>query len=134
MHPSEEPFTTILTKCFCRFISAPFITRTASTVGVVISTPQKKTYIWKIEQLETTTSISNSFIAWTVTKISTHSARSVFLTTYWKYSSPPNHLGKILMWWKVGISVVFVVPNAWCLTAGAVANTGLFSRQYPNGR
>ncbi len=44
----------------------------------------------------------------------------------WKYSRHPNYLGEILMWWGVGLSVVFAAPNAWYLASGAVANTVLF--------
>ena len=44
----------------------------------------------------------------------------------WKYSRHPNYLGEILMWWGVGLSVIFASPSAWYLAAGAVANTILF--------
>lgn len=44
----------------------------------------------------------------------------------WKYSRHPNYLCEILMWWCVGLSVVIVIPQAWYLLAGAVANTLLF--------
>ena len=44
----------------------------------------------------------------------------------WKYSRHPNYLGEILMWWGVGLSVIFAAPNAWYLAAGAIANTVLF--------
>ena len=44
----------------------------------------------------------------------------------WKYSRHPNYLGEILMWWGVGLSVVFAAPNAWYSAAGAIANTVLF--------
>ena len=44
----------------------------------------------------------------------------------WKYSRHPNYLGEILMWWGVALSVVFAVPKAWYLVAGALANTVLF--------
>ena len=44
----------------------------------------------------------------------------------WKYSRHPNYLGEILMWWGVGLSVVFAAPNAWYLATGAMANTVLF--------
>lgn len=44
----------------------------------------------------------------------------------WKYSRHPNYLGEILMWWGMGLSVVFVDLGAWYLIAGAVANTVLF--------
>ena len=44
----------------------------------------------------------------------------------WKYSRHPNYLGEILMWWGVGLSVVFASPNSWYLALGAVANTVLF--------
>ena len=44
----------------------------------------------------------------------------------WKYSRHPNYLGEILMWWGIGLSVIFVAPNAWYLAAGAIANTVLF--------
>lgn len=44
----------------------------------------------------------------------------------WKYSRHPNYLGEILMWWGIGLAVVFAAPDAWYLIAGAVANTILF--------
>ncbi|MBR2347073.1 MAG: DUF1295 domain-containing protein [Clostridia bacterium] len=44
----------------------------------------------------------------------------------WKYSRHPNYLGEILMWWGVGLSVIFASPSTWYLAAGAVANTILF--------
>jgi steroid 5-alpha reductase family enzyme len=44
----------------------------------------------------------------------------------WKYSRHPNYLGEIMMWWGVGLSVVFAEPGAWYLLAGALANTALF--------
>ena len=44
----------------------------------------------------------------------------------WKYARHPNYLGEILMWWGIGLSVVFAAPNAWYLIAGALANTLLF--------
>lgn len=44
----------------------------------------------------------------------------------WKYSRHPNYLGEILMWWGVALSVVSVLPDAWYLCAGALANTLLF--------
>ena len=44
----------------------------------------------------------------------------------WKYSRHPNYLGEILMWWGVCLSVICIVPDAWSLATGAVANTALF--------
>ena len=44
----------------------------------------------------------------------------------WKYSRHPNYLGEILMWWGVGLTSVCVMPQAWYLLAGALANTLLF--------
>ena len=44
----------------------------------------------------------------------------------WKYSRHPNYLGEILVWWGVGLSVIFASPSTWYLATGAVANTILF--------
>ena len=44
----------------------------------------------------------------------------------WRYSRHPNYLGEILMWWGVGLSVVFAAPEVWYLLAGALSNTVLF--------
>ena len=44
----------------------------------------------------------------------------------WAYSRHPNYLGEIIMWWGVGLSVVYASPSAWYLLAGAFANTLLF--------
>ncbi len=43
----------------------------------------------------------------------------------WKYSRHPNYLGEILMWWGVGLSVLFATGEFWWLL-GALANTMLF--------
>lgn len=47
-------------------------------------------------------------------------------TGLWKYSRHPNYLGEILMWWGVGLSVVFVMPGRFYLLVGAVVNTLMF--------
>lgn len=44
----------------------------------------------------------------------------------WKYSRHPNYLGEILMWWGIGLSAVFIMPDKWYLLAGALANNLLF--------
>lgn len=44
----------------------------------------------------------------------------------WKYCRHPNYLGEILMWWGVGLSVLFVIPSMWYLLAGAIVNTIMF--------
>ena len=44
----------------------------------------------------------------------------------WNRSRHPNYLGEILMWWSVGLAVIFAAPKAWHLLAGALANTVLF--------
>jgi steroid 5-alpha reductase family enzyme len=47
-------------------------------------------------------------------------------TGLWKYSRHPNYLGEILMWWGMGAYAVILIPQAWFLIVGAVANTLLF--------
>ena len=44
----------------------------------------------------------------------------------WKYSRHPNYLGEILMWWGVGLAVIFASHEAYHLAIGAFANTVLF--------
>lgn len=66
-----------------------------------------------------------------IADIQMHKYRNNRTTTFirvglWKYSRHPNYLGEILMWWGVAMAVVSSAPNAWYLTAGAVANTLLF--------
>ena len=66
-----------------------------------------------------------------IADIQMHKYRNNRTTTFirvglWKYSRHPNYLGEILMWWGVAMAVVCADPNAWYLTAGAVANTLLF--------
>lgn len=44
----------------------------------------------------------------------------------WKYSRHPNYLAEILMWWGVGLSVVFTFMDLWYLLVGALINTIMF--------
>ncbi|MBE6634754.1 MAG: DUF1295 domain-containing protein [Ruminococcaceae bacterium] len=44
----------------------------------------------------------------------------------WRNSRHPNYLGEILMWWGVGLSVLFAAPSELWLVSGAVSNTVLF--------
>ena len=44
----------------------------------------------------------------------------------WRNSRHPNYLGEILMWWGVGLSVLFAAPSELWLISGAVANNVLF--------
>ena len=44
----------------------------------------------------------------------------------WRNSRHPNYLGEILMWWGVGLSVLFATPSELWLISGAVANNVLF--------
>ncbi|MBO7402668.1 MAG: DUF1295 domain-containing protein [Lachnospiraceae bacterium] len=44
----------------------------------------------------------------------------------WKNSRHPNYLGEILMWWGVGLSVLFSMQGNLWIIGGAVVNTLLF--------
>ncbi|MBR2612186.1 MAG: DUF1295 domain-containing protein [Clostridia bacterium] len=43
----------------------------------------------------------------------------------WKHARHPNYLGEILMWWGIGLSVLFATSQFW-MPVGALANTALF--------
>lgn len=44
----------------------------------------------------------------------------------WTYSRHPNYLGEIVMWWGIGLSVLFAAPGRLWLITGALVNTLLF--------
>jgi steroid 5-alpha reductase family enzyme len=44
----------------------------------------------------------------------------------WKYSSHPNYLGEICMWWGVAFCTLALMPNRWYFLLGALLNTLLF--------